>query len=279
MLNCTGVFLAPRPTDQEISNAYEAYYTHTNSFHASLAKPTRLQRLKTLLNPFSSKPVLTRQLRDANYTRSKILDVGCGSGRFLLQTKRDFPLIQAYGVDFDPSSFFVSNYANGFVGSLSDFLACNPHLLGSFSLITLHHSLEHLTDIHADLIAARQLLSETGTIYIETPNNASLSFSLLRQDWLACDPPRHLFIFNSESLRTLLTMHNLTVVTTGFHPAACTAIIPLSVGVCRDDSRKLSLLLSKVKLLQKTVSLLIFLLCVLIPRYSDFVYVKVQKTV
>ena len=169
------MYLEPRPTLQELRSAYQSYYTHDESFCVAPAGASRLRRLKTLLNPFAPKALLAKELRYANHAASRVLDLGCGSGRFLLQSKHDYPFIDVYGVDFDPDSFYVSNYPGGFVGSLGDFLESNPSLAGSFSLITLHHSIEHLTGLHDDIDAARQLLSDDGTIYIETPNNAFLA--------------------------------------------------------------------------------------------------------
>ena len=57
----------------------------------------------------------------------------------------------------------------------------------------MHNPIESLRSCY-------RLLKPGGKIWIETPNIKSLGYSRFQENWRGLEPPRHLVLFNSESL-------------------------------------------------------------------------------
>ena len=276
--SCKSIFINPMQSDDDLALSYKEYYTHTAPPSSTPGKESFFRRLKNLINPFSTKRRLEEELVIANKYDQKILEVGCGAGLFLITAKLAYPNLNAYGLDLDPSSYYVSNFPNSFVGSISQFLLQHPELIGSFSLITFNHSIEHLSCLEADLGAAVKLLALNGTIHIETPNSASILHFFLRQDWLAVDPPRHLYIFNKNSLAYILDKVQLRQHCFTYRRAACMAILPLSILSTRPKSFLASCYRDSKITPITLLALIFYVLCLLYPPFSDFLSVKAKKT-
>jgi SAM-dependent methyltransferase len=86
------------------------------------------------------------------------------------------------------------------VGSLP-----NPELRpGSFDVVTMWHSLEHVHRPLAILRAAYQLLVPGGKLVVATPNIDSLPYRLFGRSWFGLDLPRHLTHFTPVTLTAML---------------------------------------------------------------------------
>jgi SAM-dependent methyltransferase len=75
---------------------------------------------------------------------------------------------------------------------------------GSFDVVTMWHSLEH---VHRPLEILREtyrLLVPGGKLIVATPNIQSLPFYLFRRDWFGLDLPRHLTHFTPSTLTAML---------------------------------------------------------------------------
>lgn len=79
-----------------------------------------------------------------------------------------------------------------------------------------HHQpvIEHVHDPHAVLARAFELLKPGGTLYLDTTNINAHGHRRFGPHWRGLEPPRHLVLFNWESLQMLLRQ-------VGFH-----AVIP-----------------------------------------------------
>jgi len=81
----------------------------------------------------------------------------------------------------------------------------NPDLESArFDAVTLNHVLEHLHDPIAALREAFRILKPGGLLSITTPNLNSAGHRHFGRHWLHLDPPRHLTIFDSGTLRLAL---------------------------------------------------------------------------
>ena len=78
-------------------------------------------------------------------------------------------------------------------------------------LIVFSHVLEHTLDPVASLANARNLLSETGLLSVEVPNNDCEGARRMGQAWRWLDAPRHLNFFTADSLKTCAEAAGLTV--------------------------------------------------------------------
>ncbi len=138
----------------------------------------------------------------------RILDLGCGAGRYLL-------LMRALGWDVvgvepDATSRAVATGQGlAVVASLADG-GLEP---GSFDVITLNHVIEHLEDPVGELRALRPLLAPGGRLGVATPNWAAFGRRLFGRSWYALEPPRHLVLFAPPTLRA-------TVEAAGFEVAS-----------------------------------------------------------
>jgi len=140
---------------------------------------------------------------------ARLLDVGCGNGRFLMQMRAVG--WEVCGVEPDPKSAAQAAAAGLDVrtGLLPDASLPGEH----FDAVTLSHVIEHLHKPIETLHECRRILKPGGTISIATPNLGGQGHHVFGPDWFALDPPRHLVLFTPDSLRQALQM-------AGFEPEA-----------------------------------------------------------
>lgn len=131
----------------------------------------------------------------------RVLDVGCGNGRFLAAMgARGFDI---HGTELPGRA--AERAAR--VAGLHLHLGALEHLTlpeNSFDVITFWHTLEHMTDPPAVLRKAGLLLRDGGSVVLDVPSGDSLQARLFGPRWFHLDPPRHLFQFGLRALRILL---------------------------------------------------------------------------
>ncbi len=136
--------------------------------------------------------------------RSRILDVGCGSGSRLLDMAGD-GFTDLTGQDlFVPASV---DYGNG-VRILKCGIADLP---GPYDLIMLHHSFEHMPEPLRVLQTLRNQIAPGGFMLICVPVVA-WAWRHYGTDWVGVDAPRHLFLYTERGLRHLAGKAGLDVV-------------------------------------------------------------------
>ena len=74
---------------------------------------------------------------------------------------------------------------------------------GSFQLVTMNHSFEHVPDPLEVMVAARGLLRPGGVFVVRTPVMGTWFWDTFGTDWWELDPPRHLFLHTVASLTRL----------------------------------------------------------------------------
>ena len=127
---------------------------------------------------------------------SRILDVGCGSGKLLSDLAR-VGFRNLTGVD--P---MIESDLRPFPG-VTVVKGTLAEIQGEFDLIMFHHSLEHIADQWGTFAAARERLSPGGTLLVRVPTVSSYAWQHYREDWVQIDAPRHFFLHSIESLRIL----------------------------------------------------------------------------
>ena len=139
----------------------------------------------TRLNQYMNKP-------------GKVLDLGCGNGRFLLFMQQLGHEI--YGVEMAGGSAERARRVAGLslkVGLLEpDDFASN-----TFDAITLYHVFEHLTEPRKYLDIISKIIKPGGYVVIAFPNIDSFQSRLFKGDWFHLDPPRHLFFFRPKDFK------------------------------------------------------------------------------
>ena len=140
---------------------------------------------------------------------ARVLDVGCGGGKTLLNMALGgFPTPQ--GVD--PFIAQTLRYRCGVTvhkQSLEDFAAGRD---GAFDFVMFHHSLEHLVDPLAALKIAERLLSPRGRILVAVPVAGSWAWDHYRADWCNLDAPRHIHLLTTPAMAILARDARLSVI-------------------------------------------------------------------
>ena len=140
---------------------------------------------------------------------ARVLDVGCGAGKTLLNMALGgFP--QPQGVD--PFIDETLHYRCGVTVHRLALEAYARTAPGAFDLIMFHHSLEHLLDPRAALATAQSLMSATGRILVAAPVADSFAWRAYGADWCNLDPPRHIHLLTARSMEILAGQAGLEVV-------------------------------------------------------------------
>lgn len=222
MVNCMGcgsLLLDPRPTPDALSKAYGSYYTHLPPLaenavlegrgllksiaRAYLARrysigtpgPAWMARVALLAWPFRQQ--LDYHLRHLPRGGGRLLDLGCGSGGFLLRASEAG--WDVLGVEPDPAAAGVARGASHF-----DVHASLDSVQGLFDVITMAHVVEHLHDPRTMLADCYSRLRPGGLLWIATPNISGLGHHLYGDAWQSLETPRHLVMPSPLALASLL---------------------------------------------------------------------------
>ena len=135
-----------------------------------------------------------------------LLEIGCGSGDSL--SFLNAMGWKTTGVEIDPRSALIAE-ARGLNILKLPLEKCEFHS-SSFDAIVMNHVIEHLHDPLSQLLECLRVLKVGGTMVIVTPNTKSLLYRLFGYSWMHLDPPRHLYLYNSQNLNRL-------AIDAGFH--------------------------------------------------------------
>jgi len=221
---CGLLWLDPMPVDGDIWKAYSHYYTHRDNISKDtwLRRTYRKAQRSLLANHYGylkGKSSLydkvygsliyfhPGRLADTIFSvfylnaipHGRLLEVGCGSGRMLrAMQEKGWNVV---GVDPDPIAIKNAKVKGLIVyqGILEDQGFKDDH----FDAIVLSHVLEHVPNPLDLLKECERILKPDGHLVLITPNINSLCHQLYKSDWRSLEPPRHLYVFNIETLRQL----------------------------------------------------------------------------
>lgn len=138
-------------------------------------------------------------------TNSKILDVGCGYGRFL-NNLNELNFKKLVGIDPYLKKETCEKNLNIFKKSIHQ-LPDNQ----KFDIIIFSHSFEHIKDQKETLKKAYKLLSPHGYCIISMPVKNEYIWNLYGVNWVQIDAPRHFFIHTIKSLEFLTDQINFNI--------------------------------------------------------------------
>ncbi|MGB7414051.1 MAG: class I SAM-dependent methyltransferase [Thermosynechococcaceae cyanobacterium] len=229
--DCGLVWLDPMPFASEIGKAYETYCTHDSN--EVTAKASGLRSLiwrachAVWLTSFSVLGVKQEKISlDNLYLIQKpgrLLEVGCGAGKYLNRMKQSGWEVE--GVDFDPkvAKTVADRYSiNIHTGTLESIGYADQ----SFDAVTMNHVIEHIPDPVALLKECNRILKPGGSLIVVTPNISAWGHQQFGSSWLHLDPPRHLFLFSQETLKSCAQkagFGQMRTLTTSIRAASCFA--------------------------------------------------------
>jgi SAM-dependent methyltransferase len=153
------------------------------------------------------RPDLAAMARMAVPKDHRILDVGCGGGKLLLE-------LNTLGYkDLTGTDPFIESdidYCNGVRVKKCFLRDLERTEKTSWDLILFHHSFEHMPDQIETLQAAVRLLAPNGNCVIRVPV-IGYAWEKYGTNWVQLDPPRHFFLHSEKSLRLLAQKAGLKV--------------------------------------------------------------------
>lgn len=240
--NCGLIWLDPMPLAEDLGKAYANYYTHSSQGDTGrvglLKRIYRKMQSGYLAGKYGYKtdrgafgawilgkclyllPLRRRGLDgDVRFLNAlpggRVLDVGCGSGEWLLfMQKLGW---QAEGIDFDEKAVKAARQKGFEVGCGAVEEQHYPD--ERFDAVALNHVIEHVPDPVATLKECRRILKKGGRLVLMTPNSSSLGHTVFKQDWRGLEPPRHLHVFSNRSMRALLEKSGFRKVSVHSHIA------------------------------------------------------------
>lgn len=215
--NCGSLWLHNRPCGQRLVKAYGNYYTHENepaesagtdglrgwvraayfrSRFASSAKPVDQLVASAISLVGWDTSGLDKGMRFVPSPPAKILDFGCGSGKYLLRLRAlDYEL---HGVEYDPE--LLSRLADAGIAIHDVATLPDDHWDQEFDHITLAHVLEHVPDPQALLGRLYRWLKPGGSLYVELPNADATGLAIFGRYWRGLEAPRHFSLPNRTAL-------------------------------------------------------------------------------
>jgi len=194
----------PKPNKDDLANYYESedYISHTDSKKSIMDKMYQIvknysihQKIK-LINSFDS-------------GARKILDIGCGTGDFLVACKTDGwsifgvePSAKARDLTFQKLIKKNSSVENTIEKDIEDILEYQDKTK-QYDVITMWHVLEHVPNLSVYIKILKNLLKPNGVLIIAVPNFKSYDADYYKEYWAAYDVPRHLSHFSPKSIKIL----------------------------------------------------------------------------
>lgn len=167
---CGFIYLRTIPNESVL---YENYHEWTGFSLDDYSNSGQDYSLKALWHINQQR---VKKLKDFKKDGS-LLDIGCGSGAFMLTAKEQ---------GFDSQGVDVSNKAVAFIKDKLQLTASTKTVMEleqNFDVITLWHVLEHFLDPVDELIKIHEKLNESGIVFGEVPNWNSIKFQLLGKKW------------------------------------------------------------------------------------------------
>ncbi len=216
---CGGVFQHPMPAPEMIASFYPPSYsvydeqertrrlgawrrTLLRRFrgyrHLDVALPLRL--LAGVLAPLTTPPGTP-----AFVPGGRMLDVGCGNGRYLSTLRRLGWQVQ--GVEFSEEGVRVCRLAELPVHHGD--LASAGFADAAFDLVTVRHVIEHIAEPHPFMAELARILKPGGRLVVETPNSEALGRAWFGPNWYHNDVPRHLILYSPTALMRLAAQYGL----------------------------------------------------------------------
>lgn len=190
--DCSFVFTQDFPAENEIGKYYvsENYTSHHNAkglfgFAYNTVRSIMLGKKAALVKKFAKK--------------GNLLDIGCGQGYFLKK-------MQTEGFDIsgiEKSEEVRASVKQQFAIEVEAPETLGKHSKGSFDVVTMWHSLEHIEHLNETLQEVHRVLKDDGTLIVALPNVISYDQEHYRLYWAAYDVPRHLWHFSPKTFKIL----------------------------------------------------------------------------
>lgn len=189
----------PKPSVDKLPSYYESddYISHTDGKRSLFEKAYHFIKGIALKNKV--------KLINAHSQKGKILDIGAGTGDFLVSAKNDG--WETIGIE--PSVKAKQIAINKGVSFVDDLAALENN---SIDVITMWHVLEHVPNLDEYINELKRLIKPSGTIIIAVPNFKSFDAKYYGKFWAAYDVPRHIWHFSKTTIEKLFAEKDMRLV-------------------------------------------------------------------
>lgn len=201
-VRCGLIYMNPQVSPDDIGTFYPDCYAPHLSKRSESNKSGSFFESKMKRSRFSS---IWTSMDEQN----RLLDVGCGIGKFLYEIK-NIVGCEVYGVDASSVAVNMAKNNHGldiFLGTILD--ASFPDRY--FDLITGWSYLEHVNNPSEVMQQLFNLLKSGGSCIISTCNFDSFNAKLFKDKWYHLDCPRHLYIFTPKTITRLMKKNGFVV--------------------------------------------------------------------
>jgi len=214
---CRLIFLYPPLTGKALEQYYpKDYYSYDNSRRAEPVKSRRQKIFHFLKHPIEAcNCLLYSKFLDLNRPLDtprdcRLLDVGCGDGRFLLEKFESGCF--CFGNDISRAALDRLHSRQPAIETRCGDLWDVNYPDDFFDVINMSHVIEHVPDVNRLLAEAHRVLKKGGVLRIQVPNAASFTFMIFRKYWMPLEVPRHVYAFSVQNLKTLFKKTGFDVV-------------------------------------------------------------------
>jgi 2-polyprenyl-3-methyl-5-hydroxy-6-metoxy-1,4-benzoquinol methylase len=189
----------PQPTLDKLGSYYEFedYISHTDGKRTAFEKMYHFIKRKAIRDKVSL-------INSYQPLKGRILDIGAGTGDFLLECKnQNWDIL---GIEPNDKAKGIALGKGIKFGDTIEKLESN-----SFDVITMWHVLEHVPDVEHQVAELKRLLKPSGTIIIAVPNFKSYDANHYGAFWAAYDVPRHLWHFSKTAIEKLFDNQNMNL--------------------------------------------------------------------
>jgi len=189
----------PQPSLEKLPSYYESedYISHTDG------RRTLFEKLYHFIKGIALKKKLN--LVNSLSTKGSILDIGAGTGEFLLTCKND----GWHVTGIEPSERAKQIAHQKGIGMEESLANLTDH---SFDVITMWHVLEHVPNLEQQLKELKRLLKPNGVLLVAVPNYKSYDAKVYQEYWAAYDVPIHLWHFSKNAISKLFALQSMKLV-------------------------------------------------------------------
>jgi 2-polyprenyl-3-methyl-5-hydroxy-6-metoxy-1,4-benzoquinol methylase len=161
-----------------------------------------------IFSSFFYEPYAMQAIRRANVPKTaRVLDVGCGSGRLLLDM-RHLGFANLFGADpFVAKDIYYENGPTVFKREIAE-------VDGKYDLIMFNYSFEHMDRQTEILSEVRRLLAPQGKVIVRIPVASSYGWRHYGVNWFGLDAPRHFYLHTFKSMELLAKNCGLVIEST-----------------------------------------------------------------
>jgi 2-polyprenyl-3-methyl-5-hydroxy-6-metoxy-1,4-benzoquinol methylase len=157
--------------------------------------------------------------RVAEFSPTRVLDYGCGTGSLLALLRDEFDVTEAHGLEISAQARERADRAYGLdiAGRVEDL----PYQ--SYDMVLLLEVIEHVPDPDAFFAEMARLISPGGVVVVTTPAVDNLIGHRAPQHCLHYTAPSHVSLFTSRAMHVLLEKHGFSSVRFDTDPAVSAA--------------------------------------------------------